>query len=245
MISKIRVFSMSFFAIAVLLAFGQSKAMQGRGFAGLRCSSDIQAAVQDLASSDESQRQRARQSLDHYATKSAACRNAIVHGLMAAMDKPNLDLNSDESTYNIWKEGADFLGGLRATEALDLLISHLDLTHGVSTSFSLNYQPAIGGVLSIGRPAIPKLSYALRHNSNPRIRAAAAFCLSNIEGRSANLALRQAMHSETDQCIVAFLRLAVDLDNLETKAARKRLTPAEKNALEHAQIGRMSALTCR
>jgi len=239
------------FTIAVLLVIGQFGVIQARtpAYDAMRflsdCPVDVHGELQILASGDETLRKQARLSLDRYAMKSVACRKAIIGSLMAAMDKPELDLNRDESTYNIWREGADLIARLGATEALDLLIAHLDLTHGVSTSFSMNYQPAIRGVLGIGRSAIPKLSFALRHNSNPQIRLAVVFCLSGIGGRTAAQAMRQAIPAESNNCVAAFLRLAMELHNLQTKSARKQLTPAEKNTLEYAEIGRMSALACR
>jgi hypothetical protein len=206
---------------------------------------DIQAALQKLASGEEGEGERAKEALYYYAIKAPACRKAIIQQVMAAMDKPHLDFDTDDSTYYLWREGAVLLGDLRATEALDLLISHLDLTYGVSYTASMNHQPAIVGVMGFGPRAVPKLSWALRHNTNRDIRLAAAYCLSSIRGNDAIGALKLALRVESDPCVRRFLRLALDLHAKELKVARGSASPSERDALKKLQIDRMLGLSCR
>jgi HEAT repeat protein len=161
------------------------------------------------------------------------------------MDRPNLNFDTDESAYYLWREGARLLGDLRATEALDLLISHLDLRYGVAFTASMNHQPAIVGVLGFGLLAAPKLSYSLQHSRNPSIRVAAAFCLSSIGGSAGISAIRKALRSESDPCVVRFLRIAQEVHTIEIKVARGSATSSELEAYNKALVDRMLGLSCQ
>jgi hypothetical protein len=97
-------------------------------------SSDIRAALQRLSSGEYTQIELGRNTLLSHAKKSLACRKEVVAGLMERMDKPDLDFERDLLNYFVWREGSQLLGELKATEALDLLISHLDLTNGLHSA---------------------------------------------------------------------------------------------------------------
>jgi hypothetical protein len=142
-------------------------------------SGDIGTALQRLSTGEYTQIELARNTLLSYAKKSQACRNEVVAGLMQSMDKPDLDFERDLSSYFVWREGAQLLGELNATEALDLLISHLDLTNGLHSASKV-FQPAILGVRQMGPAAIPKLAVALLQSPKASVRMAAAYCLTDI-----------------------------------------------------------------
>ena len=109
------------------------------------------------------------------------------------------------------------LGELKAIEALDLLISRLDLTNGFHSS-SMVFQPAILGVTRMGQAATSKLALALQQNPKARIRMAAAYCLTEIGGVSAMNALRRAQEHESDPCVAKFIRISLNTFTYKSKS---------------------------
>jgi hypothetical protein len=182
-------------------------------------SSDIRMALQQLYSGEFTPIKQARNTLLGDAKRSSACRKQVIRALMDEMDKPDLDLERQISNYYIWREGSQLLGELKATEALDLLISHLDMTNGFH-SFSQVFQPAILGVRQMGPAAIPKLTVALRQSSKPNVRMAAAFCLTGIGGVSAMNALQQAQGREPNKCVARFISISLSTFSYKSKTGR-------------------------
>jgi hypothetical protein len=171
-------------------------------------------ALKALSFGDQEQVDQTKQLLLDDAKRSPNCRAEIIAALMKAMDKPNLDLKGDESTYNLWVHGAELLGDLKAVEALDLLISHLDLTNGTFSS-SMRHQPALRGVIKMGPIAIPKLEAVLKGNPDPDMRFSAVFCIATIGGPSAVRSLREALPGESERCVSRFIRVSLDSFNSE------------------------------
>jgi HEAT repeat protein len=180
--------------------------------------SDIHADLLSLSSGNEIESERIRQTLLNTSRKSSECRKQIIVALTEAMDKPNLDFRTQQSNYYLWLEGSRLLGDLKATEALDLLISHLDLNDGVFSA-SMNDQPAVIGVSKMGAVAVPKLDIALRQNHNRDIRLAAAYCLTEIHDQSAIKALRNALGSESDPCVARYISLSLKIFDRESKSS--------------------------
>jgi hypothetical protein len=170
---------------------------------------DIKSALHNLFTGEFSQVEQARPRLLKYAKESQACRQAVVHSVMKNMDIPNLKFEGELANYLIWREGAILLGELQATEALDLLISHLDLNNGFHSGSKI-FQPAILGVSRIGKAAVPKLTVALLESQKVGVRMAAAYCLTVIGGRSAMDALKKAQRSETDRCVARYIHISLD-----------------------------------
>lgn len=178
-------------------------------------SGDIRTALQRLSSGEYTQIELARNTLLSYAKKSPACRKEVVAGLMQSMDKPDLNFERDLSDYFVWREGSQLLGEMNATEALDLLISHLDLTNGLHSASKV-FQPAILGVRQMGPAAIPKLAVALQ-SPKARVRMAAAYCLTHIGGVSAMNALSHAQAGETNQCVARFISISLNTFSYKSK----------------------------
>ena len=105
-------------------------------------------ALTQLSGSYE-EAQTARATFLRAANKSADCKQQIVSSIMKAMDKPGLDISRNQRDYYLWREGSRLLGELKATEALDLLISHIGMTDG-EWSVSMVHQPALGGIIEMG-----------------------------------------------------------------------------------------------
>jgi hypothetical protein len=174
-------------------------------------------ALKQLSSGDYNQTLHARNILLNVAHESNACKQAIVRALMVAMDQPILDFERHTSDYYLWREGSQLLGELRAVEALDLLISHLDLTNGFHSS-SMAFQPAILGVRQMGQAAIPKLALALQQHAKPSIRLAAAYCLTDIGGVAAMNALTRAQEGESNSCVANLIRVSLKTFSYKTKS---------------------------
>ena len=180
----------------------------------------IRMALHHLSSGEYSQTQQANHKLRTPAYKSNACRQNLIRALMERMDKPDLDFEKQPSNYYLWREAAQLLGEIKATEALDLLISHLDLTNGFHSA-SMVFQPAVRGVCTMGAPAIPKLAFAVRENPKPRIRKAAAYCLTSIGGEAAMQVLSQAREKETNQCVSNFITVSLNTFSYKSKGVTR------------------------
>lgn len=140
------------------------------------------------------------------AKESRECRDAIVNELMRVLN--DADLQNDRSAFVLWARGSGILGELKAVEALDLLIDHLDLNDGLFSA-SMVHQPVVPAVENMGEVAVPKLGFALKHHPNKQIRLAAALCLADIDGPEALHELNSALALETDQCVRRFITIAL------------------------------------
>jgi HEAT repeat protein len=182
---------------------------------------DINIAIRQLASKDWAEAQKTRSVLREYSKESTVCRQQIIEALVLAMSKPNLNFITDQFTYRLWLHGSILLGDLKAVEAIDLLIEHLDLNDG-AFSASMVHQPAILGLTGMGELAVPKLGIALEQSANRNIRLAAAFCLIDIGGPEAIDAMKRALNSESDQCVRRLIALSID-DPTDRKESKPKL----------------------
>jgi hypothetical protein len=174
--------------------------------------SDVSSALHKLSSAQTySEQQGALILLRADAGRSPICRKQIIGALIAALDKPNLDLLSDRPSFYLWHYGSKLLADLKAVEALDLLIAHLELNDG--SSFPLNHYPALGGVIDMGEIALPKLDAVLRQNPDRNTRRYAAFCIASIGGPSAKRVLKQSVATESDHCVAAFITASLEAFN--------------------------------
>lgn len=156
---------------------------------------------------------QARKKFLRAARRSPGCRQQVIAAITSAMDKPNLNITYNQTERDLWHEGSILLGNLKAVEALDLLIKHLDMDDG-EWSRTMSHTPALEGVIRMGSIAIPKLSATLSHSPDRSIRQHAVFCLSFIGGRSALRVLRRALPSESDRCVHWFISESINgLDN--------------------------------
>ena len=204
---------------------------------------DIRSAIHTFSSGEYEPIQQAREVLLRGANRSAECRSAIIKMLMVEMDQPGLDLEKQASNYFLWREGSELLGDLKATEALDLLISHLHLHNGYHSASQV-FQPAIRGVTKIGSAAIPKLSVALQENPNSRLRLAAAYCLASIGGPSAMRILREVEESESNACVLQFIRISLDTFMYKTKSGRIRFDNEAPQADSKKRMQWLLAFQC-
>ena len=189
---------------------GEVARLTPRSFVSLQgCLSESQVtmAVRTLSHGKYVDQLKAVAFLKEDAQRSAACRKRVITSLMSAMDQPNLDLTGGTSQFFLWHYGTLLLGELKATEALDLLISKFDLHDG--SGFPLNHYPALGGVIDMGEIALPKLQRVLRENADSFTRRLTVFCIARIGGQSAQQILRQSLEHETDTCVASCIRASL------------------------------------
>ena len=174
-----------------------------------RCFTDDELTKTVISLSREyDEAQAAQRLLQQSSKRSLACRRRIVAAVMDAMDKPDLDISRDQASANLWREGAVLLGKLKATESLDLLLSHIKMTDGEWRS-TMSHQPALAGIVLMGPVAIPKLSNLLR-NQDWQTRHYAVFCLAGIGGLSARRAIQAAVPIESHPCVKRLMLLSIE-----------------------------------
>lgn len=182
-------------------------------------SNGIRTSLQQFSSGEYVPIKEARKLLLDYAKKSPACRRKIIGELVDSMDTHDLNFERQPSSYYLWREGSQLLGEMKAIEALDLLISHLDLTDGYHSA-SMVFQPAVVGVRQMGPAAVPKLAIALRESPRISVRMAAVHCLTDIGGLAAMHVLEQAQASETSNCVSHFISVSLTTYRYTSKFGR-------------------------
>jgi HEAT repeat protein len=211
---------------------------EARYAAGCSSEIDLKTAIKNLAVGDWAQADQTKKLLLDYSKRSQGCRKQIIDALVRAMTKPNLDFVSDQFSYSLWLRAGPILGDLKAVEALDLLIDHLDLNDGYFSA-SMVHQPAVLGVEAMGVLAVPKLSVALQQNSKRNIRLAAALCLMEIGGSDAMKSLKLALRSESDSCVNRFIRISIEITNNELKSKTR---PAKESYTNESYINEQTDL---
>jgi len=175
----------------------------------MRCFTDDELTKAVISLSREyDEAQAAQRLLQQSSKRSLACRRRIVAAVMDAMDKANLDISRDQASANLWREGALLLGELKATESLDLLLSHIKMTDGEWSS-TMTHQPALSGIVLMGPIAIPKLKNLLK-NQDWQTRHYAVFCLASIGGVSARRAIQAALPMESHPCVKRLMLVSIE-----------------------------------
>jgi len=165
--------------------------------------------------------------LTELANESRECREEVINALIAALNKA--DFQNYDSAFHLWARGSGILGHLKAVEALDLLIAHLDLNDGFFSA-SMYHEPVVLAMVEMGEVAVPKLALALKHNPDKEIRLAAAFCLTTIGGSEALDALNSALTSETEDCVRRFITLTLSSPD-KTANSNHRITAQDGEVL--------------
>jgi hypothetical protein len=183
---------------------------------------EISRNLQLISSAQNSSQQiNAQSRLIGNAKKSNECRKRIIRAVMKGMDDPRTDLSQDPPSFFLWHYGAEILSKLKAVEALDLLIAHLDVHDG--TLFPLHHHPAVGAVIDIGSPALPKLEAVLRRSNDATSRQYAVFCITSIGGSYAQRILIAALPSESNPCVRSFITASLNaLDGSSLQIAPDR-----------------------
>ena len=178
------------------------------------CLSEDEVAMKLVAISESNYEKtnEIKEGLLNESKKSSICRQSLIESVVRTMDRPLSSFKDNGDRFRIWRAGAGVLGYLKATEALDFLIAHLDFSSGIYST-TMSQQPALFAVTAIGESAIPKLSEALREHPDWRMRMDVVYCISGIGGPSAERALKEALQSESDSCVKPFIQASIKLLN--------------------------------
>jgi len=151
--------------------------------------------------------------LMYIARRSAESRERVIHELIELLQ---YSLNQGLGYEGAWYAGAEMLGRLKATEAIDMLVKNLDYTDGV-TGFSLGHIPAAKALIQIGEPAVPRLIEVLLSNeplldeSLSLKRQNAARALGHIGGIQAKESLERALITEKNETVIFYMRQALEI----------------------------------
>ena len=198
------------FAVLVLSAIetssGRTNLQAKQGVARCLTANQLAEAVHSL-SRDFNQAQVGQDVLRKASRRSSTCRQLVIAAVMRAMDKPGLDISRDQASNYLWREGSVLLGDLKATQALDLLLSHIKMTDGEWSS-TMVHQPALEGIIRMGPVAIPKLKRLLR-NQDWKTRHYAVYCLASIGGATAQRTLQIAVANESHPCVKRLMIVSI------------------------------------
>ncbi|MEW6731867.1 MAG: HEAT repeat domain-containing protein [Acidobacteriota bacterium] len=169
---------------------------------------EISRAMKMMYSNSIKKRSLARTRLYDIAKESNTDRERIIAELIEVLNDPELQDSVNKAAT--WYDTAYLLGDLKAEEAIDALVAHLDYNNGTQ-GFSLGHYPAAWALAEIGEAAIPKLREAILTNGNANIRQNAARALGKIGGEEAKTILTRALENETDEIVLFYLRRILSL----------------------------------
>ena len=163
---------------------------------------ELSLLIEHLSSHDNDVRRAALEEIKSLSHQSDENRTEVINELMRILDSPDFSsklYNPDEATSYLWVSATEIQSDIKAAEAIDLLIEHINLISVGIGYASDNYRhiPAMRALWRMGEIPVPKLSDALQ-NSEPRVRSSAAICLGNLGGQAARDALANALNAETD-----------------------------------------------
>jgi len=163
-----------------------------------------------LSSDNEDERSGAQAEIVSLAEESSENRRAVINKLLLTAEEyiEEDQLVLDPDVFRFWWGASQIFYRLQATEAIDVLIRYIYCGSGL---YGINYYepPAPGALVRMGLSAVPKLSEALLHNDNSRIRRSVALCLGGIGVAEAKQALEEALQSETDRDVIHHIELAL------------------------------------
>lgn len=166
------------------------------------------AVVQRLQDPDEAARERAKNDITSLARESDQSREQVIRELIKLVESSNARLRLSSPThYHSWKFAVEFLGEIKATEAIDALVNCIDCNDGIA---GLSYErlPAYKAIIIIGPDAVAKLADTL-HRGRPESRQYAALALGEIGGDEAKKALEDALQQEENKEVTTCIKMAL------------------------------------
>lgn len=162
--------------------------------------------LRDLRSPDENQRATAKKAIIALAGESASSRQYVVGELLKiiAVGDKRAELMMSPERYLEWKEAAEIIGNINATEATDELVECLDCNNGFAGVGPGRF-PALMAVTKFGDAAVPKLARALEQKP-PAARFRAAQALYVIGSDAAKAALKKALIETKDKQFAAQIK---------------------------------------
>lgn len=129
----------------------------------------------------------ARQSLEE--------RARVIKALARIVDDPGAQTEMLFATR--WHFAIRVLADMKAVEAIDVLVKDIRVT-GLTAIVLMNHRPVFSAVISIGRPAVPRLTQTLSED-DAAVRRDSVYALGEIGGSDAKKALEQALKKEADE----------------------------------------------
>ena len=140
----------------------------------------VESLISSLSSPDDST--RSADELINIGRQSAAQREVVIHRLLKAAESQD-DLRTGKcfilKNVDYWDGVTKVFAQLKATEAIDLLITTVACGNGYSGS--LGREPSMFALIDLGRVAVPKLSKALKSERDEYVRLHLRQCLDMIK----------------------------------------------------------------
>jgi HEAT repeat protein len=169
---------------------------------------ETMALMRRLQSEDQVERTQAKKDVEARAAVSTEVRAQIVQALIKLVAQSDERLRATSfAHYDAWSFAAEFLGTLKATESVDVLVGCISCNDGTGGTSSYRH-PAWRGVVKIGPAAVPRLGEALR-GKDTETRIYAAWALGVIGGAEARAALEGALPFEKDKVVENTIRRAL------------------------------------
>jgi hypothetical protein len=159
---------------------------------------EVHYLVNELQSENKNIRKRAKKRLTALSKISQKSRKQVVEELIKMIGRPDIRSNIfSTSRYDGWEFAVKLLGSLKATEAMDALISCIDCNNGIIGG-SLHWFPAAEAIVMMGEDAVPKITDRL-NNAPLLVRRYLVWILGEIGGEKAIKSLEDQESKETDQ----------------------------------------------
>jgi hypothetical protein len=134
------------------------------------------------------------------ARKSLKARANVIQSLISTIQDPATNTN-----HGLWLITSEIIAELRAAEALDFLIEHID--YNLYFTLSLSGFPVLRAIVKFGDAAIPKLEEALhRPDASIATRYLAGTALGMIGGAKAKQGLERALKVEANEIVLNTIR---------------------------------------
>ena len=193
----------------------------------------IDRAIASLHSSDKSEREKGQIELQRIG-RIPDKRSTTIRAVTAVLEEPGVH-------YRTWYTAAGTLGALQATEAVDVLVQHIDYKEGLA-EFPDGASVTTWALFQIGEPAVDVLAAALS-NGEVAVRRKAAYALGLIKGERAEQALQRARQVEKEKRVADSIDDSLRRIESERSERRERTEPAAvaRNCLSAA----LSSFTAR
>jgi hypothetical protein len=182
----------------------------------------IRYLIARLSSEEAHDREVAQRELLTFARASAANRDGLIQELLKDVGRHD-ELDGRHvvltRTFDYWFIVTLIFLELRAEEAIDPMIKCIHCGNGYSGSFGV--RPAFDALQNMGSLAVPKLSLALKQQSDEDARSQVAICLGAIGGEEAKRALQQSLRTEASKDVLNSIKLGLRTIENESRARRR------------------------
>jgi hypothetical protein len=172
---------------------------------------DLASLMEKLSDNNEDIRQSNRKRIIELGQQTNGNRQIVIAELLRRVEAPDFRYQTTTLAGSLfWEEVTQIFYELKAVEAIDFLIECLNCpaVHQYASN-TYRHRPAVGALIVLGQPAVPKLAQTLTH-PDPKLRFYAAVCLGSIQGDAARQALINALPNEPDLDVQAEIKGAID-----------------------------------